>query len=178
MNFAPRYLVNNFKLFKHSNKQVVTYMLKAMLHMFQSIVSLTCNIYVSLTCFSYYCMPCSWMHDGAYVHDVQMLNACVTPGCYTHVRKPYQNRSHSSVTSLTSRPRLVLGLAQGPSRGQLKPVAGTTKTSGQKGKKQSRDRLSLSFHPHLVPHLSSSFSQISIYPHNHSRVLIRDEHKA
>jgi hypothetical protein len=57
MNFAPRYLVNNFTLFKHSNKQVITYMLKAML-------------------------PCSWMHDGAYVHDLQMLNACVTPGCY------------------------------------------------------------------------------------------------
>jgi hypothetical protein len=28
-------------------------------------------------------MPCSWMHDGAYVHDLQMLNACVTAGCYT-----------------------------------------------------------------------------------------------
>jgi hypothetical protein len=22
------------------------------------------------------------MHDGAYAHDLQMLNACVTPGCY------------------------------------------------------------------------------------------------
>jgi hypothetical protein len=22
------------------------------------------------------------MHDGAYAHDLQTLNACVTPGCY------------------------------------------------------------------------------------------------
>jgi hypothetical protein len=22
------------------------------------------------------------MHDGAYAHDLQMLNTCVTPGCY------------------------------------------------------------------------------------------------
>jgi hypothetical protein len=23
------------------------------------------------------------MHDHAYAHDLQVLNACVTPGCYT-----------------------------------------------------------------------------------------------
>jgi hypothetical protein len=23
------------------------------------------------------------MHDNAYAHDLQVLNACVTPGCYT-----------------------------------------------------------------------------------------------
>jgi hypothetical protein len=32
--------------------------------------------------FHLYNMKCSWIHDGSYAHDLQMLNVCVTPGCY------------------------------------------------------------------------------------------------
>jgi hypothetical protein len=39
------------------------------------------------------------MHDNAYAHDLQVLNACMTPGCYTNLEIPSKEATRAAVKS-------------------------------------------------------------------------------